>query len=390
MGSFMLTPYQFGQFIKQAIGPGEYFKPRSMLPPIPPPSKPQPTSRPGAPNAIRVQAPTLDPKVTIPAADPAAALSVDGLATRAVAGPGWKGWLDQNYQGNTRPKVNAALTAHMRQHPGSYGKYRTATREMADGFAARSPVAFQQENVDRPLFQSGAITGREQNPRIFIGNEDFIGQRHAHPGFQFAGSALSKFMPAPAVTRMLFGKNLRSPAWTKDLIRAHEMEHVNQSDESWESERVSTPNPGGQGVWVSYPEPVTWANRFAHEAPAVLKELILGAEAARQATGTPVRTPVPLSPNYQPDLEWMRSQAQRHGMDLGQGGKLPTELLQTPAGQAWLRYQLRDHADAIAAARPKPAPRAARADSRRTPLSASPLPSDWPRGSSQSSDGQIR
>lgn len=338
-----MTPYQFGQFVKQAIGPGEYFKPRSMLPPAPPPSKPQATQ-------IPIIAPTLDSQITLPSATPELAQSPDVTAARDTTHPAYASWLNQNYMGKMRPAVFSRIYGHLQQHPGAYDKYKTHTQNVADRQARNSLVPFTEENPPgMPLVASHAVMTNKpmtNKPTIRIGQDEFIGQR-APFGVPLAGQLLSTVLPEHQISRAMMGRNKYNPAETRGIIKSHELEHANGDISNWASEEnvTTTKTPGGgQFTWRMLPNSAATARQFAVESPAIIKELMLGAEAAQKVTGKPVHAPVPLSPNYQPDLEWMRSQAQRHGMDLGQGGKLPTELLQTPAGQAWLRYQLRDHA----------------------------------------------
>ncbi len=72
----------------------------------------------------------------------------------------------------------------------------------------------------------------------------------------------------------------------------------------------------------------------------MLTELVHGADAARNATHAPVEGRVAFTPQYQPELDWLRQQAQQHGIFSGKN--TVQEKLNTPAGQAWLRMQY-DH-----------------------------------------------
>jgi hypothetical protein len=75
----------------------------------------------------------------------------------------------------------------------------------------------------------------------------------------------------------------------------------------------------------------------------VLSEIVHAAQGVQNATGKRVEGSMELTPQYQPKLDWMRQQAIQHG-HLG-GDKSMTELLNTAAGQAWLRMQYKQLAE---------------------------------------------
>lgn len=117
------------------------------------------------------------------------------------------------------------------------------------------------------------------------------------------------------------------PSMTRGLVGLHELEHVNQNNRPTINEIM---NDNGN-------------HTFRIEAPAVLKEIAHGTDAAHSATGAPVSGSFNLTPTYRPSLEWIRQQATQHGLE-GMGGKTApgrtmTELLNTPEGQRWLQMQ---------------------------------------------------
>jgi superfamily II DNA or RNA helicase len=110
----------------------------------------------------------------------------------------------------------------------------------------------------------------------------------------------------------------KMPSLNRNIIGLHELEHAKQDVEDIIGIRDIT-----QSL----------------EPPAVMAETVNAAEAARRAARKPVSGTFPLTPTYQPNLEWMRQQAEQHGYETMGGDKTMTELLNTPAGQAWLRMQ---------------------------------------------------
>ena len=127
-----------------------------------------------------------------------------------------------------------------------------------------------------------------------------------------------------------------------NLTGLHELEHVNQQGykvpEQYElptrtnsiSGQRSLGNEEIETRGVPLPQ-------YQAEPAAVMAELVHGADAARTATGSPVPGNVALTPQYQPKLDWLRQQAQQHGVLSGE--HTVQEQLNTPAGQAWLRMQ---------------------------------------------------
>ena len=112
-------------------------------------------------------------------------------------------------------------------------------------------------------------------------------------------------------------------AATPGVVGLHELEHQRQL--------------GHSGYYDSSIE------RMKTEPPAVLSELAHAAQGVHHINDKPVQGVAPLTPNYQPGLEWMRQQARQHG-HIG-GDRSMTELLNTPEGQAWMTMQYRDMAN---------------------------------------------
>lgn len=111
----------------------------------------------------------------------------------------------------------------------------------------------------------------------------------------------------------------------------HELEHTRQDD----SIVASAQTPPGLPHFPPRTARV--------EPPAVLSEIVHAAQGVQNATGKRVEGSMELTPQYQPKLDWMRQQAIQHG-HLG-GDKSMTELLNTAAGQAWLRMQYKQLAE---------------------------------------------
>jgi hypothetical protein len=79
----------------------------------------------------------------------------------------------------------------------------------------------------------------------------------------------------------------------------------------------------------------------AMEIPASLGDLPYTAQAHKLETGKPLNAPVEVAPGITHDADWMARQAEQHGMFKG---RTTTELLATPAGQAYLKRLLAAHA----------------------------------------------
>ena len=79
----------------------------------------------------------------------------------------------------------------------------------------------------------------------------------------------------------------------------------------------------------------------AMEIPASLGDLPYTAQAHKLETGKPLNVPVTVAPGITHDADWMARQAEQHGMFRGH---TTTELLATPAGQAYLKRLLAAHA----------------------------------------------
>ena len=128
-----------------------------------------------------------------------------------------------------------------------------------------------------------------------------------------------------------------------NLTGLHELEHVNQQgykvptqyELPTRTNLISGQRSlGNEEIETSGGLPLP---QYQAEPAAVMAELVHGADAARTATGSPVPGNVALTPQYQPKLDWLRQQAQQHGVLSGE--HTAQEQLNTPAGQAWLRMQ---------------------------------------------------
>ena len=130
------------------------------------------------------------------------------------------------------------------------------------------------------------------------------------------------------------------PAMPRSLVGLHELEHVQQARPTKEQfDEAGMRIAGPDDPWEPHPR------MYFMEPAAVLGEYVCAANAAREATGWPVEGHVPLAPGYEPTIDWLRQQAEQHGYKPLGGDKNMTELLNTPAGQAWLRMQLQGFAD---------------------------------------------
>ena len=156
--------------------------------------------------------------------------------------------------------------------------------------------------------------------------------------------------PVNAKTRVLDEGKIKMAPITNmnpNLVGLHELQHVNQGDITHELPThlpISNSAPPVLGnSAIEEAGPSTFAagslhpDGYAAEPAAVLTELAHGADAARNATHTPVEGQVALTPQYQPKLDWLRQQAQQHG--IFSGAHTVQDQLNTPAGQAWLRMQ---------------------------------------------------
>jgi hypothetical protein len=127
---------------------------------------------------------------------------------------------------------------------------------------------------------------------------------------------------------------------TPGTVALHELEHQRQDDYIFDKNNPEVLGPPN----VSY----DWHRMSIMEPPAVLSEMVHAAQGVKHTRATAGRSgalkgTAPLTPNYQPSLEWMVQQAKSHG-HIG-GDKSMTELLNTPEGQAWLKMQWQDLAD---------------------------------------------
>ena len=127
---------------------------------------------------------------------------------------------------------------------------------------------------------------------------------------------------------------------TPGLVGIHELEHQRQDTYVFNPEDPRMLGP------IDIPDAnYIWHRGSVFETPAVLSEYVHAAEGVTQTRAAAgltggLKGQAPLSPNYQPSLEWMRQQARLHG-HVG-GDKSMTELLNTPEGQAWIKMQWQD------------------------------------------------
>lgn len=230
----------------------------------------------------------------------------------------WDKWVQRNYQGQPRFDVSAAISNHVAQH-NAQPKYEQITGDMFQRAQTNARQPFYNNATPQnkaPLMASNVSQPGTNVPILNVGNERYIG---ANAPLQVPESARKEL----AAHGTKIPENM--PAHTRGLVGVHEMEHVNQDlSRSW-------------GDYFSRHRP----SHTAHAEPAaVISETVHGVDAARQATGKPVPGNFALTPQYQPSLEWMRQQAQRHGVFSGE--RTTQELLNTAAGQLWLQMQARD------------------------------------------------
>lgn len=265
--------------------------------------------------------------------DPLSMQQREGLTT--PHNQAWQQWLERNYRGAPRFDAIRSVGKHVAAH-NAQPKYeqitdsmfsrarQTARRPFIDGSPPLSATNYMplgasrmEPNYRHHWFDRGVTDAGP--PTLRVGNERYMGEREPRP------------RPLPG------GTELREPGMTRGIIGVHEMEHINQNL----APHYRSTNFG-----------LLPHSQAAAEPAAVLNEVVHATDAATQATGQQVPGNFALTPEYQPSLAWMRQQALQHGLGgLGpapqgraraydRGGKTMTELLNTPAGQAWQRMQL--------------------------------------------------
>ena len=161
-------------------------------------------------------------------------------------------------------------------------------------------------------------------------------------------------------SREITGKDLSRHTFDPGSVGLHELEHVNQTqaperlreldDLVSEARRNGKFDAGDfmssrQGYRNRAPVERVTSDRFKYEFPATLGEVTHMTDSAEQATGQPVQGSMPITPSYDPSLNWMKNRAAEHGYL--SGDKTMTELLNTPSGQAWLKQRMEESAPPV-------------------------------------------
>jgi hypothetical protein len=262
-------------------------------------------------------------------------------------------WMDNNYTaakgefGQNRQNFYRTVEDHLWRHntpssqqsgdaqPDSTQRYTSILDKKFQDQVANVQKKTPFELVEDPagkLLGSNVTPHNDSAPTVNLPN---------NPKQQYAGQ--NNWMGTRYEGDKQYAQNAYSwgPAMPRSLIGLHELEHVPQGKPTIEQINAAgmevTPL---SGVFESHP-----AARF-YEPGAVMGEFVNAADAARTATGAPVQGRVSLAPGYEPKIDWMRQQAQQHGYAPLGGDKNMTQLLNTPAGQAWSRMLLQHYADA--------------------------------------------
>lgn len=243
--------------------------------------------------------------------------------------PGAQAWVERNYADPehsqvippSRQQAHDAIWNTVQSVPGAQERYQNETQRMFEASA-------QRMRRDTPIYEhprlplAGSMTMFQQpDPDLMTPDQRamglIFGKNLFEPGVHLG--TFDKHIGQPGVGSSLYrGLGLsrklpNMPSMNKYVTGIHELEHAKQD--------------------MAFPLQQTM------EPPAVMAEVVSAADAARRAARQNVKGRFPLTPNYQPDIEWMRQQAQQHGYEGLGGENTMTELLNTPEGQAWLRMQ---------------------------------------------------
>jgi superfamily II DNA or RNA helicase len=132
------------------------------------------------------------------------------------------------------------------------------------------------------------------------------------------------------------------PAMPRSLVGLHERQHLLQELPPQAAQTAAGFKPSDRLLSVMNGTP---EGSFMEPA-AVMTEMAHAADAAKQVTGKPVPGDMQFSPGYSMPIDEMRREGERAGVLSGR--HTAQEALNTPAGQAWLRMQMQQHADAAA------------------------------------------
>ena len=259
---------------------------------------------------------------------------------------------------NTPEETNASMEAWMNNNytrSGEFSKNRQGVFQQVKDHLDRSPDGISNYNsiLNTKLEDSLARTKTKIPFTINEDSSQSVLKAHVDPGqsppelllpnnpkSQYAGenvwASWHEKNEAYPKDQYYWGKALSRP-----LIGLHENEHLQQGPPTLAEIEAAgmkiTPMSGAFGR-----HPVA----SFYEPAAVMAERVHAADAAKKATGKPVEGNDQLAPNYAPKIDWMRQQAQQHGYSGLGGDKNMTELLNTPAGQAWMRMQMQNFSDA--------------------------------------------
>jgi hypothetical protein len=286
------------------------------------------------------------------------------LSTPTATHDAMESWMRHNYSrrgisekkpyGYTRPQFYQQIFSHLQQPaqpptppspqpaqpPAQPSVPNTSSTQAPDNFARYTQILDDRFNKLMPQTRvpyklnddpTGSIAEayvqheyKDPTPTLYLPN---------NPNSQYIGhnAWAEHHKKNPAIPSDAFSWGKAQP---RSLVGLHEREHVQQA----------VPDRAGYAV-VGGDRPTLFQNSahaMLNEPAAVMGELVNATDAAHQATNSPVSGSIDLAPGYAPSLEWMRQQAKQHGYDGLGGNKNMTELINTPAGQAWMKMQMRN------------------------------------------------
>ena len=275
------------------------------------------------------------------------------LATPEMTNSGITGWIRNNYSGvsglgQNRKNFFNQVQDHInppQKSPGFLGSLFSPKQTPQPNLTPQYTQFLNKKNTELMgrvgvpyetrtpttggLLDSVVLTNRV-GKRIFTlpnnPNNQYLGQGFILPKTPKEGPPIDLYKWGPAMPRALVG--------------LHERQHLLQNLPSQAAQNAAGFKPADRLLSVMNGAP---EGSFMEPA-AVMTEMTHAADAAKQVTGKPVPGNMTFSPGYSMPIDEMRREGERAGVLSGQ--HTAQEALNTPAGQAWLRMQMQQHADA--------------------------------------------
>jgi superfamily II DNA or RNA helicase len=278
------------------------------------------------------------------------------LATPEMTNQGIKRWMRDNYSGSmsgigqNRQNFFSQIQDHINPpqkatgflgsffgpkqtpQPNLTPQYTQFLNNKNTALMGRVGVPYEMQTPTTGALLNSGVQMNEVGKRILTlpdnPNNQYIGQGYFTPQNSNDGPPIDLYKWGPAAPRSLVG--------------LHERQHLLQELPSQAAQNAAGFKPVDRLLSVMGGTP---ESAFMEPA-AVMTEMAHAADAAKQVTGKPVPGDVQLSPGYSMPIDEMRREGERAGVLSGQ--HTAQEALNTPAGQAWLRMQMQQHADAAA------------------------------------------